>query len=88
MFVDDHKVMRQGLINLVGTQPGIDVVGEASNGREAINQILQLKPDVVIMDISMPPVFFPPCRPEHKTLKRQQILPLSTPAKPADRMLR
>jgi CheY-like chemotaxis protein len=54
LFVDDHKVMRQGLINLVGAQPGIDVVGEASNGREAIDRVRQLKPDVVIMDVSMP----------------------------------
>jgi CheY-like chemotaxis protein len=54
LFVDDHKVMRQGLINLVGNQPGIDVVGEASNGREAIDRVRQLKPDVVVMDVSMP----------------------------------
>jgi PAS domain S-box-containing protein len=54
LFVDDHKVMRQGLINLIGAQPGIDVAGEASNGKEAIDQVRQLKPDVVVMDISMP----------------------------------
>jgi CheY-like chemotaxis protein len=54
LFVDDHKVMRQGLINLIGTQPRIDVAGEASNGKEAIDQVRQLKPDVVLMDISMP----------------------------------
>ncbi len=54
LFVDDHKVMRQGLINLMGTQPNIKVVGEASNGREAIDQVRQLKPNVVVMDVSMP----------------------------------
>jgi DNA-binding NarL/FixJ family response regulator len=54
LFVDDHKVMRQGLINLIGTQPGIHVAGEASNGREAIDRVRQLKPDVVVMDVSMP----------------------------------
>jgi two-component system, NarL family, response regulator LiaR len=54
LFVDDHRVMRKGLINLVGNQPGIDVAGEASNGREAIDQVRQLKPDVVVMDVSMP----------------------------------
>jgi PAS domain S-box-containing protein len=54
LFVDDHKVMRQGLINLIGAQPGIDVAGEASNGKEAIDQVRQLKPDVVVMDVSMP----------------------------------
>ncbi|RJQ67630.1 MAG: DNA-binding response regulator [Desulfobacteraceae bacterium] len=54
LFADDHKVMRQGLINLIGTQPGINVAGEASNGREAIDRVRQLKPDVVVMDFSMP----------------------------------
>jgi two-component system, NarL family, response regulator LiaR len=54
LFVDDHKVMRQGLINLIGAQPGINVAGEASNGKEAIDQVRQLKPDVVVMDVSMP----------------------------------
>ncbi|MFO7714637.1 response regulator [Desulfosarcina sp.] len=54
LFVDDHKVMRQGLINLIGTQPGIHVAGEASNGKEAIDRVRQLKPDVVVMDVSMP----------------------------------
>lgn len=54
LFVDDHKVIRQGLINLVGAQPGIHVAGEASNGLEAIERVRMLKPDVVVMDISMP----------------------------------
>jgi PAS domain S-box-containing protein len=54
LFVDDHRMLRKGLINLVGNQPGIDVAGEASNGREAIEQVRQLKPDVVVMDVSMP----------------------------------
>jgi len=54
LFVDDHKVMRQGLINLIGTQPGIQVAGEASNGREAIDRVRQLMPDVVVMDVAMP----------------------------------
>ena len=54
LFVDDHKVMRQGLIRLIGTQPGIIVAGEASNGKKAIERVRQLKPDVVVMDVSMP----------------------------------
>jgi PAS domain S-box-containing protein len=54
LFVDDHKVMRQGLINLISAQPSINVVGEASNGREAIERVRQLQPDVVVMDVSMP----------------------------------
>ncbi|MBI5580720.1 MAG: PAS domain S-box protein [Deltaproteobacteria bacterium] len=54
LFVDDHSVMRQGLIRLMTGQPNIQVVGEAANGREAIERVRQLKPDVVVMDVSMP----------------------------------
>ena len=54
LFVDDHKVMRHGLINLIGGQPGIHVAGEAADGLEAIEQARRLKPNVVLMDVSMP----------------------------------
>jgi PAS domain S-box-containing protein len=54
LFVDDHKVMRQGLIQLISGQPDIDVVGEAANGREALELARQLRPDVIVMDVSMP----------------------------------
>ncbi len=54
LFADDHKVMRQGLILLISGQPRIQVVGEASNGQEALEQVRLLQPDVVLMDISMP----------------------------------
>jgi PAS domain S-box-containing protein len=54
LFADDHDVMRQGLITLVSGQPDIQVVGEAANGQEAVDQARDLKPDVVVMDVSMP----------------------------------
>jgi len=54
LFADDHKVIRQGLIRLMNGQTDIQVVGEASNGHEALEQARQLKPDIVIMDVSMP----------------------------------
>jgi len=54
LFVDDHHVIRKGLIGLVAGQPDIEVVGEAANGREALELTRQLRPDVVVMDISMP----------------------------------
>jgi PAS domain S-box-containing protein len=54
LFADDHKVMRQGLISMLADRPDIQVVGEAANGREAIEKARQLKPDVVVMDIAMP----------------------------------
>lgn len=54
MFVDDHQIMRQGLVRLITAQPGIELAGEAANGREAVDLAQHLRPDVVLMDISMP----------------------------------
>jgi PAS domain S-box-containing protein len=54
LFADDHKVMRQGLIRLISSQPDIQVVGEAANGKEAVELALKLHPTVILMDISMP----------------------------------
>ncbi len=54
LFADDHKEMRQGLIGVVTGQPCIQVVGEAVNGEEAIALARLLRPDVIIMDVSMP----------------------------------
>jgi PAS domain S-box-containing protein len=56
LFVDDHQVMRQGLIKLIAGQPDVQVIGEAANGQEAIEQARYLKPDVVVMDINMPQI--------------------------------
>jgi DNA-binding NarL/FixJ family response regulator len=51
---DDHEVVRQGLRSLLEKEPGWTVCGEAANGREAVEQVRTLKPDVVVMDLSMP----------------------------------
>ena len=56
LLVDDHSVVRAGLKSVLSATPDITVVGEASNGREAIALAQQLKPDVVVMDLSMPDV--------------------------------
>jgi PAS domain S-box-containing protein len=56
LIADDHKVMRQGLIRLISGKPNIVVVGEASNGREALELARQLVPDVIIMDVTMPEI--------------------------------
>lgn len=53
-LADDHMVVREGLKTLINAQPDMEVVGEAENGREALNYALKLAPDVVVMDISMP----------------------------------
>jgi len=54
VLVDDHTVLRQGLRALLSYSEDIDVVGEAQNGREAIEAVERLRPDVVLMDINMP----------------------------------
>ena len=54
LFADDHQVMRQGLIRMIVDQPNIQVVGEAADGREAVEMTRRLRPDVVVMDVNMP----------------------------------
>ena len=54
LIVDDHAVLRQALRHLLAGQNGIDVVGDAANGRDAVDLAEQLQPDVVLMDTVMP----------------------------------
>ena len=54
LIVDDHAVVRIGLASLFGTQPDMEVVGVAEDGEEAIRLALEKRPDVVVMDFSMP----------------------------------
>jgi len=56
VLVDDHQLLREGLRNLLDSQPDMEVVGEAANGREAIELVGRLSPHVVLMDVSMPEV--------------------------------
>ena len=53
-LADDHRVLRDGLRILLETQDDIEVVGEAENGKEAIDSIIKMRPNVVVMDITMP----------------------------------
>ena len=53
LLADDHAILRRGVRMLIGSQPDMEVVGEAKTGREAIEEARRLKPDVVVMDISM-----------------------------------
>src|SRR3954449_4410315 len=54
LVADDHPVVRGGLVALLGTIDGIDVVGEAADGDAAVTEALQHRPDVVLMDVRMP----------------------------------
>ncbi|AXK72384.1 DNA-binding response regulator [Lysobacter sp. TY2-98] len=54
MLVDDQNLVRQGVRSLLGLAEGIDVIAEAADGRQAVEQIPQVNPDVVLMDMRMP----------------------------------
>lgn len=54
LIADDHDVVRHGLRNFLEVDPDLEIVGEAANGAEAVRLALELKPDVVIMDLIMP----------------------------------
>ena len=54
LVVDDHPIVRQGLLFALDGKFGIEVVGEAKNGIEALEQALELLPDVILMDLVMP----------------------------------
>ena len=54
LLVDDHPIVRQGLRTLLEARPGWEVVGEASDGVEALDKVEALQPDVVVPDVTMP----------------------------------
>jgi DNA-binding NarL/FixJ family response regulator len=54
VVVDDHQIVREGLSSLLGALDGVDVVGTAEDGRDAVHVVAESRPDVVVMDIQMP----------------------------------
>ena len=54
LCVDDHRLMREGVARIVGVQPDMEVVAEASNGEQAVAQFLASRPDVTLMDLQLP----------------------------------
>jgi two-component system, NarL family, response regulator NreC len=54
LLADDHAVVRQGFRRILEAQPDMEIVGEAGNGREALEQAAKLSPDLVVMDVAMP----------------------------------
>ena len=53
-LAEDHEVVREGLKSLINAQPDMEVIGEANNGLMAVQEALELQPDVVVLDVSMP----------------------------------
>jgi DNA-binding NarL/FixJ family response regulator len=56
LVADDHMIVRTGIRHVLESEPGFEVVGEAANGTEALSLTAELRPDVVVLDISMPDV--------------------------------
>lgn len=54
LIADDHKILRDGLRQLLANEPDMEVVAEAENGRDAVRKAQEIKPDVIIMDVAMP----------------------------------
>jgi DNA-binding NarL/FixJ family response regulator len=54
LIVDDHHVVRRGLVFFLRTQKDLEIIGEAANGKEAVEQAKLLKPDIILMDLMMP----------------------------------
>ncbi|MEW6636557.1 MAG: response regulator transcription factor [Actinomycetota bacterium] len=54
LVADDHPMLREGLVAVLGTQPDFEVVGEASGGEEAVELARQMEPDVILLDLEMP----------------------------------
>lgn len=54
ILADDHRIVREGLVAMLATDTGIEVVGECGNGRDTITMARKLRPDLIVMDVSMP----------------------------------
>jgi DNA-binding NarL/FixJ family response regulator len=75
LLADDHDIMRRGLRDILNTYEGWEVCGEASNGRDAVRMAEELKPDVVVLDLSMPDLNgIEACRVIKKTLSNTEVL--------------
>jgi NarL family two-component system response regulator LiaR len=53
-IADDHPIVRRGIRDLLDTEPDLQVIGEATNGRDAVSEVEKLQPDIVLMDLVMP----------------------------------
>ena len=75
LVVDDHPVVRHGLRTLLGEHPGWEIIDEAEDGLDAVDKAVRLKPDVVVLDITMPKMSgLEACRLIRKTVPGCEIL--------------
>jgi DNA-binding NarL/FixJ family response regulator len=78
LITDDHQLFREGIMNLLAASPQIEIVGQAENGQEAIEKAKMLKPDIVIMDLTLPIINgVDATRILHKELPQTKVLVLS-----------
>jgi len=56
LIADDHDIIIDGIKSMISSSPNVEIIGEARNGKEAIEKAKTLNPDVILMDISMPEV--------------------------------
>ena len=84
LIVDDHPVMREGLKAVLAGQPDFTIVGEASDGNEAVKKAIKLHPDVITMDIMMPYSGLRATMDIMKELPETQILVLTVSETEAD----
>jgi two-component system, NarL family, response regulator NreC len=78
LIADDHTIVRHGLVGILNATDDIEVVGQAGNGAEAVNRAIDLKPDIVLLDISMPRLNgLEAARRIHKALPSSHILVLT-----------
>ena len=79
LIADDHAIVRMGLTSLLSTQVGFEVIGDAEDGEMAVQKAVELKPDVIIMDIMMPKMDGITATAEiHKILPEAKIIILTT----------
>src|SRR5258706_12466910 len=80
LLADDHSLVRQGFRMILSAQPDMEIVGEAGNGREAVELAEKLQPDLVIMDVTMPELNgIEATRRLITPAPRARVLPLSRP---------
>ena len=79
LLADDHVMLRQGTAEILRKEADIEVVGEADNGQQAIDLTLQLRPDIVVMDVRMPVLSgIEATRRIRETMPEVQVLVLTT----------